>query len=76
MPPVPVPVHWEIARDTHFRRAVRSGDAAAIPDDGHSVHIDVRGLRPATDYFYRFRCIRSRMMMAMRFMPRTRSSMS
>lgn len=52
----PVPVQWEIAADRGFRSVVQRGSSAAVPEDGHSVHVDVRGLRPATDYFYRFRC--------------------
>ncbi|WP_040768095.1 alkaline phosphatase [Tsukamurella sp. 1534] len=55
MPAAPVPVDWEIASDRGFRTVVQRGSTAAVPEDGHSVHVDVRGLSPATDYFYRFR---------------------
>ena len=54
MPPVAVPVRWEVAEDEGFARIVRSGTARAEPIWGHSVHVDVTGLRPASHYFYRF----------------------
>ena len=54
MPPVAVPVRWEVAEDEHFARIVRSGISRAVPDWGHAVHVDVSGLRPAARYFYRF----------------------
>ncbi|GIF19343.1 alkaline phosphatase D [Actinoplanes tereljensis] len=49
-----VPVEWEIALDEGFRRGRRAGFALARPALGHSVHVDVRGLRPDTVYYYRF----------------------
>jgi alkaline phosphatase D len=54
MPPVAVPVRWQVATDEGFTRIVRTGEARAEPHWGHSVHVDVRGLRPASRYFYRF----------------------
>ncbi|MFI5611077.1 alkaline phosphatase D family protein [Amycolatopsis sp. NPDC051903] len=51
----PVSVRWEVAEDERFRRIVRSGDAIARREASHSVHVDVRGLRPWREYFYRFR---------------------
>ncbi|EIZ77596.1 alkaline phosphatase D [Novosphingobium sp. Rr 2-17] len=54
MPPVAVPVRWEIAEDEAFSRIARSGMARAEPHWGHSVHVDARGLRPGRAYFYRF----------------------
>lgn len=55
MPDRVVPVEWEIAEDARFRKRVRRGIAPARPEYGHSVHVDVRGLRPGRDYWYRFR---------------------
>ncbi|GAB1689412.1 alkaline phosphatase D family protein [Krasilnikovia sp. M28-CT-15] len=55
MPARPVPVAWEVAEDAGFRRVVRCGVATARPERAHCVHVDVRGLRPDTDYHYRFR---------------------
>ncbi|MDO0927741.1 alkaline phosphatase D family protein [Streptomyces sp. TG1A-8] len=55
MPDAVVPVEWEIAEDERFRRTTRRGTAQARPEFGHSVHVDVRGLRPDRRYWYRFR---------------------
>ncbi|MEU9386939.1 alkaline phosphatase D family protein, partial [Streptomyces sp. NPDC048279] len=55
LPDTVVPVAWEVAEDERFRRAVRRGTAHARPEYGHSVHVDVRGLRPGRTYWYRFR---------------------
>lgn len=50
-----VPVSWEVAEDEKFTKVVRSGTARARPEYSHTVHVDVRGLRPWRHYFYRFR---------------------
>ncbi|WP_198949902.1 alkaline phosphatase [Kineosporia sp. A_224] len=50
-----VEVGWEVARDRLFRTVVRRGTALARRRYAHSVHVDVSGLSPATDYWYRFR---------------------
>jgi alkaline phosphatase D len=55
MPPVQVPVRWEVAADERFAKVVRSGRRTTGPDLGHSVHADVHGLDAGHDYFYRFR---------------------
>ncbi|WP_233624427.1 alkaline phosphatase [Actinoplanes sp. ATCC 53533] len=55
LPFVSYPVQWQVAEDLAFTRVVRSGTATARADYGHSVHVDVRGLKPGRDYFYRFR---------------------
>ncbi len=49
------PVQWEVAVDPGFARVVRRGTAMAHPEYAHSVHVDVRGLQPDRDYWYRFR---------------------
>jgi len=54
METVPVDVRWEVAADESFRRIVRSGSAVAHPDGVHAVHVEVDGLEPARDYWYRF----------------------
>ena len=46
MPPVSVPVRWEVAEDARFARIVRSGTAIADAGWAHSVHVEVAGLRP------------------------------
>lgn len=54
MAPQPVAVGWEVAEDRAFSRIVQSGEAIARPELGHSVHVEVGGLRPARPYHYRF----------------------
>jgi alkaline phosphatase D len=54
MPAVKVPVRWEVAEDEAFARVVRKGEAVAIPELAHSVHVEVDGLRPHRRYWYRF----------------------
>ncbi|WP_435155399.1 alkaline phosphatase D family protein [Amycolatopsis sacchari] len=55
MPGAPVPVEWQVAADERFSRVERSGSVLAMPEDAHSVHVEVSGLRPGAWYFYRFR---------------------
>ena len=50
----PVTVRWELARDDKFDRIVQSGQAVAVPELAHSVHVEVAGLEPDRWYFYRF----------------------
>jgi alkaline phosphatase D len=47
-------VAYEVARDEGMRRVVRRGSAVAAGDLAHSVHVDVRGLDPGREYWYRF----------------------
>ncbi|MCA9049290.1 MAG: alkaline phosphatase D family protein [Planctomycetaceae bacterium] len=54
MPSVPVRVDWEVADDEQFSKVVRTGSALALPQLGHSVHVEVAGLQPHRWYFYRF----------------------
>ncbi|MEU4675021.1 alkaline phosphatase D family protein [Amycolatopsis sp. NPDC023774] len=55
MPPQAFGVRYEIAEDERFTRIVRRGAVEATPELGHSVHVEVSGLAPAREYFYRFR---------------------
>ncbi|RFS82787.1 twin-arginine translocation signal domain-containing protein [Actinomadura spongiicola] len=55
MPSRTIPVRWEVATDERFRRVVRRGVAAAHARSAHSVHVELDGLRPGHDYWYRFR---------------------
>lgn len=50
-----VPVQWQVAADENMRQVVRAGVALATPELGHSVHVEVQGLRPARWYWYQFR---------------------
>jgi alkaline phosphatase D len=54
MPMVAVPVRWEVAEDARFARIVQSGEAVARPELGHSVHVELSGLKPHRPYWYRF----------------------
>ncbi len=52
-----VTVTWEVARDRDFRRVVARGRRVASATHDHTVHVDVRGLRAGTTYWYRFRAL-------------------
>jgi alkaline phosphatase D len=54
MPSRTVPVGWEVAEDEGFSRIVATGKAPARPELGHSVHVEVEGLKPGARYWYRF----------------------
>jgi alkaline phosphatase D len=54
MPMAPVAVDWEVSTDRGFKTVVAKGTAVAPPELGHSVHVEVAGLEPARDYWYRF----------------------
>ncbi len=54
MPPVNVPVRWEVSKDSSMRRIVARGTEFATPELGHSVRAVVEGLQPSTWYWYRF----------------------
>lgn len=53
-PAEPFDVRWELAADENFRAVVRRGTAPALPELGHSVHVELTGLEPGRWYFYRF----------------------
>jgi alkaline phosphatase D len=54
MPMQVVPIGWQVAEDDRFARIVQAGEAVARPELGHSVHVEVAGLRPGRRYWYRF----------------------
>jgi alkaline phosphatase D len=54
MPPVNVPVRWEVSTDSSMKRIVARGNEFATPELGHSVRAIVEGLQPSTWYWYRF----------------------
>ena len=58
MPSRDVPVQWEIAADARFRRVVRRGVAVARAAAAHTVHVELHGLAPSREYFYRFKAER------------------
>ena len=54
MSPAAVPVTWELGLDEQFRRVARQGVAYAEPEWAHSVHVEIQGLEPAREYWFRF----------------------
>jgi len=48
-------VAWDLASDAAMNEVLASGLAAAPARFAHSVHVEVEGLEPASEYFYRFR---------------------
>ncbi|WP_328344086.1 alkaline phosphatase D family protein [Micromonospora sp. NBC_00421] len=55
MPDRAVEVQWEVAADELFRHVVQRGTETARPTSAHSVHVELTGLLPGREYFYRFR---------------------
>ena len=55
MPARTVEVQWEVAADEAFTRPLQRGHTVAAPEAAHSVHVELAGLPPAGEYFYRFR---------------------
>lgn len=55
MPDAPVTVAWQLAADEGFNRIIRAGEAIAVPELAHSLHVEPAGLEPGRAYFYRFR---------------------
>ena len=60
MPRKSVEVEWSVATDEQMRQVVQKGIALAYPELGHAVHVEVAGLSPARDYYYRFAIGRER----------------
>ncbi|MEM7315216.1 MAG: alkaline phosphatase D family protein, partial [Planctomycetota bacterium] len=54
MPPEAVEVKWQVADDEAMTNVVQSGTAIATPQLGHSVHVEVKDLKPDRWYWYRF----------------------
>ena len=50
----PMPASWEVAADEGFGTIVARGNAVALPELAHSIHVEVTGLRPDRPYYYRF----------------------
>lgn len=50
-----IEVEWIVATDRQLAKVVRRGIAIAAPEYGHSVHVDVTGLKSSHDYWYAFR---------------------
>jgi len=48
-------VSWQLAQDERFTQVVREGRESTGSELGHSVHVELAGLAPGREYFYRFR---------------------
>ncbi|WP_420934048.1 alkaline phosphatase D family protein [Alteromonas sp. A081] len=46
---------WEVASDNAFKSIVASNRVSAMASQDFTVKVDVKGLSPASQYFYRFR---------------------
>jgi alkaline phosphatase D len=53
--PAPVKGVWQIATDPAFKKGLRKGSFATDGGRDWTVKIEAQGLKPGTDYFYRFR---------------------
>ena len=51
-----VEVKWEIASDQEMKSIIKSDTEVASPELGHTIHIEVEGLKPDRWYWYRFHC--------------------
>jgi len=54
MPTGPVEVRCEVAMDGNFKRIVKSGRLVTGPESAHAVHVELSGMPPGQDFFYRF----------------------
>lgn len=55
MPAENIEVDWILAEDEQLKRIVKRGKEVASPQFAHSVHADVRGLKPGRWYWYQFK---------------------
>jgi len=49
-----VEVTWRLSEDEKLSKVVKKGKTVATPNLGHSVHVEVEGLRPDRWYWYQF----------------------
>jgi alkaline phosphatase D len=50
----PIRVFWEVSKDERFSKVVQKGETLALPQLGHSVHVEVTKLDPHAWYYFRF----------------------
>jgi alkaline phosphatase D len=51
----PYEVRYELARDEGFRHIHRHGTTVALPDEAHSVRVELDDLPPEREWYYRFK---------------------
>jgi len=54
LPNQAIEVDWSIASDETMRQVVRQGSTLARPELGHAVHVELEGLAPGREYYFRF----------------------
>lgn len=52
--PEPIIVAWEVFEDEALRRPALAGRTLAVAEAAHAVHVEVAGLSPGREYWYRF----------------------
>ncbi len=52
-----IALRWDVAADPQFKRIVAQGQASTDASRDFTAKVDVTGLKPGTDYWYRFRRI-------------------
>ncbi|HSA53136.1 MAG TPA: alkaline phosphatase D family protein [Yinghuangia sp.] len=57
MSTAPVTVEWQVAHDRNFTQLAVTGSATAVRASAHTVHVEVGGLQPGREYWYRFRAM-------------------
>jgi alkaline phosphatase D len=55
MAPEAFGVRYEVALDEGFGRIVKRGAVEALPEEAHSARVELTGLQPSAEYFYRFK---------------------
>lgn len=54
IPNARINVQWQVAKDANFSNLVQQGVSIAMPELGHSVHVELQNLAPDSWYYYRF----------------------
>jgi alkaline phosphatase D len=55
LPPINIPVQWQVATDEAMRQVVAKGTVLATPELAHSVRVVAQGLQPGRWYWYQFK---------------------
>ncbi len=55
MPPINVPVQWQVAKDKKMGQIIATGEVIATPELAHSVRVVVNRLEPNSWYWYQFK---------------------
>lgn len=50
-----ITVTWQVAEDENFNSVVIAGENIAKPASDYTIKVDVKGLQPGKQYFYRFK---------------------